>query len=108
MNDWVVVRKDSEYELVEIDSHTYSLIFYGPNLKEKHIGSIDLDRDSSDLGRAKKMLLGSKYRVIVSKPYDPTSDSDAEQLGDSCGLGEAIERLWENRHSIYPNFYPNF
>lgn len=104
MHDWKVIYREGDYELVEIAEHQYSLIRYTAHLNQRHIGSIDRERAYTDLSKATEMIRGPQYKVIVSKPYDPETDSDAEQLGGLCGLEEAIQRLWENRLSIH-SFY---
>lgn len=100
--DWKIIYQEHDYELVQISENQYSLIFYTPHRKEKHIGSIDPERDYTDRGKALSQLRGQLFQIVISKPYDPDTDSDAMLLGEPCLLDEAIERLWEHRHSITP------
>lgn len=100
MSDWKVLREEGDYALVELNENQYSLIFYTAHRREKHIGSIDLDRSRSDQGKVLELLKGPLFRIIVSKPYDPDTDSDAKQLGDLCDRETALKRLWEHRQSI--------
>jgi hypothetical protein len=99
--DWKVLREEGDYALVEIAENSFSLIRYTPHRHEKHIGSIDVVRAYSDTEKVKEKLQGKRFQIIIAKPYDPDTDSDAERLGDPCGKEEALLRLWEHRHNIY-------
>lgn len=96
-----VIREEGDYALVEISENSFSLIKYTAHRHEKHIASVDVVLASSDTDRVKEKLHGKRFQVIIAKPYDPDTDSDAEALGDPCGKDEALQKLWEHRYNIY-------
>lgn len=41
------------------------------------------------------------WTVVINAPYNESTDSDAELIGNYGDRETAIESLWDNRHSAY-------
>jgi hypothetical protein len=103
-SDEIDIYVEGDFRLYELTTnHSINLVRrqYDKLTSWVYLGSADIERHGlSDEDKVQKQLSGDRYRIMVIKLYDPETDSDAEVVGGLCSKDEAIQRLWERRHSL--------